>query len=100
MVRKSNGRYQFCLDCRKVSRKNAYPLANMAGILNKLRATGYISTIDLSQAYHQIPLVENSKEIIAFSVPGMGHYQFRRISYDLIGAPVTFQWLLDRLNPK
>lgn len=53
IVRKANGGYRFCLDYRKVnavSRKDAYPLPNMAGILDKLRAARYISTIDLSQA--------------------------------------------------
>lgn len=38
-----------------------------------------------------------SREITAFSVPGMGHYHFRRMPYGLTGAPATFQRLLDRL---
>jgi len=54
MVKKPNGKYCFCLDFRKVngvSKKDAYPLPNMNGILDKLRSARYISTIDLSQAY-------------------------------------------------
>ena len=34
----------------------------------------YISTLDLSQAYFQISLVEESREINAFNVPGKGLY--------------------------
>lgn len=100
MVKKPNGKYRFCLDFRKVnniSKKDAYPLPNMTSILDKLRAARYISTLDLRQAYHQIPLERGSREITAFSVPGKGLYHFVRMPYGLTGAPATFQRLLDRL---
>lgn len=100
MVKKPNGKYRFCLDFRRVngvSKKDAYPLPNMNGILDKLRSARYISTIDLSQAYFQIPLAKESREITAFSVPGKGLYHFTRMPYGLTGAPATFQRLLDRL---
>ena len=100
MIRKPNGKYRFCLDFRKVnsvSKKDAYPLPNMNGILDKLRSARYISTIDLSQAYFQIPLAKDSREITAFSVPGKGLYHFTRMPYGLTGAPATFQRLLDKL---
>lgn len=100
MVKKPNGKYRFCLDFRKVndvSKKDAYPLPHMNSILDKLRAARYISTIDLSQAYFQIPLERRSREITAFSVPGKGLYHFVRMPYGLTGAPATFQRLLDKL---
>ncbi|XP_076655132.1 uncharacterized protein LOC143360299 [Halictus rubicundus] len=40
-----------------------YPLTIMSSILDKLRAARYISTLDLSQAYFQIPLEESSSEM-------------------------------------
>lgn len=100
MVRKSDGKYRFCIDFRKVnkiSKKDAYPLPQMTGILDKLRAARYISTVDLSQAYHQIPLEKSSREVTVFSVPRKGHYQFTRMPYGLTGAPATFQRLLDHV---
>jgi len=100
MVKKPNGKYWFRLDFRRVnsvSNKNAYPLPNINGILDKLRSALYISMIDLSQAYFQIPLAKDSHEITAFSVPGEGLYHFTRMSYGLTGAPATFQGLLDKL---
>lgn len=100
MVKKPNGKYRFCLDFRKVnsvSKRDAYPLPNMNGILDKLRSAKYISTLDLSQAYFQIPLAKESREITAFSVPGKGLYHFTRMPYGLTGAPATFQRLLDKL---
>lgn len=100
MIKKPNNTYRFCLDFRKVnsvSKKDAYPLPYMTAILDKLRTAQYISKIDLSQAYFQIPLDEDSKHITAFTVPGMGLFQFKRMPYGLTGAPATFQRLLDRL---
>jgi len=50
LMKKPNEKYRFCLDFRKVngvSKKDAYPLPNMNGILDKLRSARYISTIDL-----------------------------------------------------
>lgn len=95
MVRKPSEKYCFCLDFRKVNavfKKDAYPLPNMIDILDKLKTARYISTIDLSRAYHQISLDAASKEITAFAVPGKGHYHFKRMPYGLTGAPATFQF--------
>jgi len=100
MIKKSNGKYRFCLDFHKInsmSKKDTYTLPNMNGILNKLRSARYISSrdpIDLSQASFQKPLAKDSREIIAFSVPDKGLYHFTRMLYGLTG-PVTFQRLLD-----
>ncbi|KMQ92870.1 reverse ribonuclease integrase [Lasius niger] len=77
--------------------RRTYPLPNMNGILDKLRSARYISTIDLSQAYFQIPLAKESREITVFSVPGKGLYHFTRMPYELTEAPATFQRLLDKL---
>ena len=44
-------------------------MKNISEILDKLSSAKYISKIDLSQAFHQIPLAEESKELTAFPVP-------------------------------
>ena len=100
MVKKSNGKYRFCIDFRevnRVSKKDAYPLPLMDTILEQLRLARYISTIDLSQAYFQVPLSRKSREITAFRVPGKGLFHFRVMPYGLTGAPATFQRLIDKI---
>lgn len=100
MVKKSNGKWRFCIDFRKVngvSKKDAYPLPNMLGILDQLRQAHYISTIDLSQAYFQIPLAENAKPITAFIVPGRGLFQFTRMPFGLSNAPATLQRYIEKV---
>ena len=58
MHRKSNGKYRSGIDFRKlnaITKACAYPLPQTDAILRKLQNARYISTLDLSSAYHQIP---------------------------------------------
>ena len=79
------------------SKKDAYPLPNMSGTLDVLRLARFNSTIDLGQAYSQIALEDNSRELTEFAVPGMGHYLFKRMSYGFSAPPGMFQNLLDSI---
>ena len=71
-----------------VTEPDAYPLPNMQDILRKQRKAKFISTLDLKSAYHQIPLAEDARSITAFTVPGLGLFQFRRKPYGLTNAPL------------
>jgi len=62
------GKNRLCLDARrlsKVTKKDAYPLQNIDGILSI-----FISSVDLKHAYWQIELEEESRPITAFTIPG------------------------------
>ncbi|CAB0032495.1 unnamed protein product [Trichogramma brassicae] len=98
IVKKADGSNRFCIDYRdlnKVTKKDAYPVQNIDGILDKLRSAKYISTIDLKSAYFQIAMEESSKQYTAFAVPGAGLFQFTRLAYGLTNAPMAFQRLID-----
>jgi len=99
LVPKKDGTYRFCVDYRKVNdvtRKNAHPLPNIDSILDRLRNARYISKVDMSQAFHQIVVHPDSRDITAFSVPGMGQFRYRRMPYGLTNAPATYQEAMDR----
>ena len=101
MQRKANRTYRFCIDDRKlnaVTRASAYPLPHMDAILRKLQDARYISTIDLSSAYHQIPLRKVAQALTAFTVPGMGLFEFTRMPYGVVGGPATFQNLQNLMH--
>lgn len=75
MIRKSTGKFRFCIDMRKLndaSIKDAYPLPRINAILEKLRHAKQISTLDLYRGYWQVPLEAKSRPITTFTVPGLG----------------------------
>lgn len=100
MVEKPNGDLRLCLDSRKlnaVTKPDAYPLPYVNYILDNLRDAKYLTSLDLSAAYHQIPLSKDSKEKSAFTVPGKGLFHYNRMCFGLVGASATMQRLMDRL---
>lgn len=102
LVRKANGKVRLCLDARalnNVTIKDAYPMPIIEGILSRLDQTHYISSIDLKDAFWQVPLTDESKEKTAFSVPGRPHYQFTRMPFGLCNSAQTMCRLMDRVIP-
>ncbi|CAK1602518.1 unnamed protein product [Parnassius mnemosyne] len=101
MVEKPNGDLRLCLDCRKlnaVSKPDAYPLPYISSILDQLRDAKYLTSIDLSATYWQIPYdSEQSADKTAFTVPRRGLYRFNVMSFGLVSASSTMQRLMDRL---
>lgn len=64
LVKKSNGKVRLCLDARRLNQvtvKDAYPLPIIEGLLSRLDKTRFISSIDLKDAFWQIPLDDTSK---------------------------------------
>lgn len=70
----------------------------MKSILSQLHEAKIISTLDMSEAFHQIPMEEKSREYTAFVVEGKGLLEWVRMPYGLTGAPATFQQLMDKLK--
>ena len=102
LVKKSNGNTRLCLDSRalnSVTIKDAYPMPNIDGIIGRLDATRYISSIDLKDAFWQIPLDDQAKEKTAFSIPGCPLYQFSRMPFGLCNAAQAMCRLMDRVIP-
>ena len=103
IVKKKNGQPRFCLDSRKlnsVTKKDAYNLPYVSEILDNLRDAKFLTSIDLSKAFWQIPIAENDRDKTAFYVPGRGTLRFKTTPFGLSNAPATQQRLVDLLfNP-
>lgn len=97
IVKKKDGTPRFCIDFRKVSEKDAYPLPYIIAILDRLGEARYISSLDLKQGYWQIPLSKESRPVTAFTVAGRGLFHFKVLPFGLHSAPATFQRLLDTI---
>lgn len=63
-------------------------------LLSQLGEASYISTFDLTKGYWQVPLRKADKEKTAFATL-KGLYQFTMMPFELHGAAVTFQRLVD-----
>ncbi|KAJ1080474.1 hypothetical protein NDU88_000673, partial [Pleurodeles waltl] len=91
-VPKPDGSIRFYIDFRQVnsvSQFDTYPLPRVDELLEKLGKARYMSTLDLTKGYWQIPLAQNDKEKTAFSTPS-GLYHFNVLPFGLHGAPATF----------
>jgi transposase InsO family protein len=99
-VRKTTGKMRICLDSRKLNAVTAhdpYPLPHLHRILGRLEKSTYLSTVDLSDAFWQIPLDLKSREKTAFIVPSRGLYQFTRLPFGLKNSPMALARCMDRV---
>ncbi|XP_058840796.1 uncharacterized protein K02A2.6-like [Topomyia yanbarensis] len=99
-IKKPNGSIRLCLDARKLNartKRDAYPLAHVGRILGRLGKTRYLSTIDLKDAFLQIPLCSNSKPLAAFCIQGRGMFQYTRLPFGLTNSPATLSRLMDKI---
>lgn len=102
LVRKSNGKVRMCLDARKLNEvtvKDSYPLPNIEGLLGRLDKTRYISSIDLKDAFWQIPLHPASRDKTAFTVPDRPLFQFTVLPFGLCNSPQTMCRLMHLVIP-
>jgi len=96
------GKVRICLDCRKINcftEKDVYPLPQTNGIFSRLPKAEYISSLDLKDAYRQVPVDPQSRDKTAFTVPGRPVYQFTVIPFGLYNATSTMSRLMDKVVP-
>ena len=99
LVKKKDGTLRVCVDYRRlnvVSRADAYPMPRVDDLVDQLGGAKYISMLDLTRGYWQVPVAQHAQHKTAFATP-FGLYQFRRMPFGLQGAPATFQRMMDKL---
>ncbi|XP_033739131.1 uncharacterized protein LOC117326489 [Pecten maximus] len=99
LVRKRDGTIRICVDYRKLNSItvfDAYPTPRIDNILEQLGNARYLSTLDLTKGYWQVPLSENSREKSAFITP-FGLYEFTVMPFGMKTAPATFARLMTQL---
>ncbi|CAM4640977.1 unnamed protein product [Caretta caretta] len=75
---------------------DAYPMPRPDELLHKLGGARYLTTMDLTKGYWQVPLDADARLKSAFITP-LGLYEFLTLPFCLKGAPATFQHLVDQL---
>jgi hypothetical protein len=83
VVKKDNGKIRLCVDARRVNqfmipdRERAPPIQEL---LQKFHGTRYLTSLDLSSAFHQVELHKDSRPYTAFLYDSTV-YQFKRVPY-------------------
>ena len=99
LVPKPDKSTRFCNDFRKlneISEFDAYPMPLVDELIDRLGMARFITTLDLTKGYWQVPLSPASKEKTAFAT-SEGLFQYTKLPFGLHGAPATFQRLMDRV---
>lgn len=92
LVRKSDGSTRMCLDYRAVNTHLAadiYPLPRLEELVEMAAGHQYYATLDLKEAYYQVTLHEDSRDITTFS-DGISLHRFRKLPFGLSCSPAIF----------
>ena len=97
VTRKRNGKIRMCIDLKRVNEAviaNGHPLPHMQEMLDNLSGAKFFSCLDMSQAFHQLELHDDSKDLTAF-VTHEGVWRFKRCPYGLKSLPQCFQRMME-----
>jgi len=106
-VLKKNGQVRWAVDYRAlndITVKDYRPIPNVMDKLANIKANTnkplrYFGSLDLQDAFHNVPLSEDSKDKTAVITP-FGLYRFLRMPFGLQGAPQAFNELVYLLEEK
>lgn len=97
LVRKKDGSVRPCVDYRRlnaVTKKDAFPIPRMEDCLDAVAGAVYFSTVDITSAYHQVPVKAEDIQKTAF-VTKYGLYEFITMPFGLSNSPGTFQRVME-----
>ncbi|XP_030750159.1 uncharacterized protein K02A2.6-like [Sitophilus oryzae] len=98
-ILKQNGDIRICIDMRRANtaiiREN-HPLPTMNGLLPHLRKAKLFSRLDIKNAFHQVEISPESREITTF-ITNKGLFRYKRLLFGISCAPELFQKIMERI---
>ena len=99
LVPKKDGSLRVCGDYKMTVNQCAdvdqYPLPNTEDLFATLARGQVFSKIDLSHAYQQVELYEDSQKYLTINTH-KGLYRYKRLSFGVSSAPAIFQRIMDQ----
>ena len=99
VVPKKEQAIRICVDMRAANtaiKRFRHPIPTVKDISLALNGAQYFTKLDMSQAYHQLPLHARSRHITTFATH-MGLYRYKRLNYGTNSAAEIFQHTLQQL---
>ena len=99
-VTKRDGSLRICGDFKttvnQASRTETYPLPRVDELFANLSGGKHFTKLDLSNAYLQLPLAEESKQYVCINTH-KGLFQYNRLPFGVASAPAIFQRTMENL---
>ena len=98
-IKKKNGSIRLCVDYRKlnaVTEEDKYQMPRVDELVELIGSASFITTLDLTKGYYQVPLAKSDQKKTAFVSP-QGKFEYTRMPFGLKGAPTTFQRIMDQI---
>lgn len=99
-VPKRGGGIRICGDYKvtinQVLKTDCYPLPLPEDLYSMLAGGKVFCVLDLSSAYQQVPLSEESKPLLTINTH-QGLYEFQRLPFGIASAPALFQAMMDKI---
>ena len=99
VVRKPDGSVRYCIDFRKLNAKTVFdaePVPNQEVILNRMGGDNFISRLDLTKGFWQVPIKVEDRKYTAFSTD-QGLMQFKYMPFGLVNALAIFCRMVRKL---
>ena len=97
VVKKKDGGWRTVIDYRsinKITYKEAHPIPRVDEALDALAEAKFITTLDFTSGYWQIPIREKDKHKTAYSTSS-GRWEYNVLPMGLTNAPAAFQRIME-----
>lgn len=99
IVGKASGEPRICLDLRRVNEavvREHFPMPVVDEYLARLGGGKMWSKLDIREAFHQVELAEDSRDVTTF-ITNKGLFRFKRLPFGLVTAPEVFQRIMEEI---